>query len=145
MSTPQQLGDKFLALFNARDLDEMLHLVDEDVRYNGRHGDGEGIHLIREWIGRANTTMVPQRWFGDGVVAVAEVAVEWRSSKTQEVTDSAVWAISFASNDSRITSISRYADVGEAVTKMGLHEVDAITEAGFPDSSGGENGGTEIA
>lgn len=129
MSTPQQLGDLFLAEFNNRNIDELLRLVDEDVRYNGRHGEGEGIHLLREWIARANTSMMPRRWFGNDDVAVAEVDVEWRSSKSGDVTDRATWAISFATRDERIVSISRYADAGEAVTKMGLHETNAIPEA----------------
>lgn len=133
MPTPKQLGDQFLALFNTRNVSEMLRLVDTDVRYNGRHGDGEGIHLLQEWIGRATTVMVPRRWFGDDDVAVVEVDVEWRSLASGDVTDRAVWAISFAVKDDRISSISRFADVGEAVTKMGLIEEDAIPEIGFPE------------
>lgn len=133
MPTPKQLGDKFLALFNTRNVHEMLRLVDADMRYNGRHGDGEGIHLLQEWVGRATTVMKPRRWFGDDDVAVAEVDVEWRSPSTGDVTDRAVWAISFATNENRITSISRFADVGEAITKMGLIEEDAIPEIGFPE------------
>lgn len=135
MSTPQQLGDQFLTLFNTRNVHEMLQLVDTDMRYNGRHGDGEGIHLLQEWIGRATTVMMPRRWFGDDDVAVAEVEVEWRSRTSGDVTDRAVWAISFAIRDNRISAISRFADVGEAVTKMGLIEEDAIPEIGFPETA----------
>lgn len=132
MSTSQQMAQQFLDHFNDRNYAGLLELVDSDVRYNGRHGDGEGIHLLQEWIGRATTSFAPRRWFGDDDLAVVEVDVEWRSPKTGEVTDHAVWAISFATANGRISSIARYADVGEAVTKMGLLEVDAITEVGFP-------------
>lgn len=133
MPTPQQLAQQFLDHFNTRSQDDLLNLVDADVRYNGRHGDG--IHLLQEWINRATTTMTPRRWFGHDDLSVVEVDVEWRSSRTGNVTDHAVWAISFAANENRISSISRYADVGEAVTKMGLLEEDAIPEMGFPDST----------
>lgn len=134
MPTPQQLAQHFLDHFNSRSQAELLDLVADDVRYNGRHGEGEGIHLLQEWIDRATTTMTPLRWFGHDELAVVEVDVEWRSPRTGNITDHAVWAISFAANEQRITSIARYADVGEAVTKMGLLEIDAIPEVGFPDS-----------
>lgn len=137
MTTPQKLAQQFLDHFNNRSESELLDLVDADVRYNGRHGDGEGIHLLQEWIGRATTTMTPRRWFGHDELTVVEVDVEWRSPSSGDVTDSATWAISFATADDRISAISRYADVGEAVTKMGLVEQDALPEMGFPDTPQG--------
>ncbi len=134
MSKPQELASRFLEYFNNRQQEELLGLVTADVRYNGRHGEGEGIHLLQEWIARATTTMTPRRWFGDDEISVVEVDVEWRSAKSGDVTDRRIWALSFATEDDKISSITRYADVGEAVTKMGLHEVDAVTEIGFPDT-----------
>lgn len=131
MATPQQLAQQFLDHFNSRSQDDLLNLLDADVRYNGRHGDNEGIHLLQEWIDRATTSMTPRRWFGHDDLAVVEVDVEWRSPSTGHVTDQAVWAISFAAQGDRITSIARFADVGEAVTKMGLVEKDAISESGI--------------
>lgn len=128
MPTPQQLAQQFLDKFNERNLAGLLEILDSDMRYNGRHGDGEGIHLLQEWVTRATTRFTPRRWFGDGEIAVVEVDVEWRSRTTGDVTDRATWAISIATGDDRITSISRYADVGEAVTKMGLHEANALSE-----------------
>lgn len=127
MSTPQQLAQQFLDHFNNRNHAGLLELVDDDLRYNGRHGDGEGIHLLQEWIGRATTSFTPRRWFGDDELAVVEVDVEWRSPTSGEVTDRATWAISITTVNDRINSISRYADVGEAVTKMGLYEVDSLS------------------
>lgn len=129
MSTPQQLAQQFLDHFNERNLAGLLDLLDSDVRYNGRHGDGEGIHLLQEWVARATTSFTPRRWFGDDKITVVEVDVEWRSPKTGAITDRATWAISITSADNRITSISRYADVGEAVTKMGLFEADVLSES----------------
>ena len=40
--------------------------------------------------------------------------------------------LSFTFDEGKITSLARYADVGEAVTKMGLIAEDALPEAGFP-------------
>lgn len=125
MSTSQQLAQRFLEHFNARNRSELLSLLDADMRYNGRHGEGEGIHLLQEWIDRATTTMTPKRWFGDDELSVVEVDVVWRSSRTGEITDRAVWALSFITNDSQIIAISRFADVGVAVTKMGLMDIEA--------------------
>ena len=135
MSTPQQLAQQFLDHFNNRNHAGLLELMDNDVRYNGRHGEGEGIHLLQEWIERATTSFSPRRWFGDDEIAIVEVDVEWRSPTSGNVTDRAVWAISIATADDRISSISRYADIGEAVTKMGLHEADSIPEAAPTKSS----------
>lgn len=129
MPHAQQLAQQFLNHFNTRNQAELLTLVDTDMRYNGRHGEGEGIHLMKEWIDRATTTMTPHRWFGDDGLCVVEVDVEWRSSRTGAVTDRAMWAISFAVNDSRISSIARFADVGEAVTKMGLRELNPLLDS----------------
>lgn len=132
MPTPQELATEFLTRFNNRDLDAVLALVTEDMRYNGRYGDGEGVHLLREWIERATTRMQPQRWYGADDIAVVEVDITWFKRDSDDVTDAATWAIAFATEGDKISSISRYADVGEAVTKMGLVEENALPEAGFP-------------
>lgn len=129
MPTPHELAKRFLEHFNTRNQSGLLDLVASDVRYNGRGGRGEGMHLLQEWVQRATTTMTPRRWFGDEEIVVAEVDVEWRSPTSNEVFDKAVWAISFAIDDGHISSISRFADVGEAVTKMGLHESNLIPES----------------
>lgn len=132
MPTPQDLAQQFLEHFNNHDTSQLLSLVDDDMRYNGRSGDGHGVHLLREWIDRASTSMVPVRWFGDDAIAVVEVDITWRKPGSDTITDSAKWGIAFAVDNDKISSISRYADVGEAVTKMGLMEDDTLPEAGFP-------------
>lgn len=133
MSTSKSLVEEFLAHFNARNQDGLLALVDADLTYNGRHGEGEGVMLLREWVDRATTTMTPRRWFGHDNLSVVEVDVEWRSPKSNEITDRATWALSITTDDDHILAISRYADVGEAVTKMGLVPEDILPEMVFPD------------
>lgn len=130
MATSKTLAQQFLDLFNARKRDDLLKILHPALRYNGRKEDG--IHLLTEWIDRANTTMTPLRWFGTDELTVVEVDVVWTSATTSEETDRAVWALAFGFADDKIASISRYADVGEAVTKMGLVPDNALPEAGFP-------------
>lgn len=130
MTTPQSLAQRFLDHFNSREREQLQSILAADMRYNGRKEDGT--LLLMEWIDRATTTMTPQRWFGAEDLTVVEVQVVWNSPRTGEKTDSAVWAIAFGFADDKISSISRYADVGEAVTKMGLVPDSALPEAGFP-------------
>lgn len=130
MATSTPLVQQFLDSFNTRNRDDLLAILDTDLRYNGRKEDG--IHLVMEWIDRATTTMTPLRWFGTDDLTVVEVDVTWQSPRTGEPTDRAVWAMSFTFANDKIASISRYADVGEAVTKMGLIAENALPEAGFP-------------
>jgi hypothetical protein len=128
MATPNTLAQRFLDHFNARERDQLLDILASDLRYNGRKEDGT--HLLTEWIDRANTTMTPLRWFGSDDLTVVEVDVVWTSASSGETTDHAVWALAFGFADDKIASISRYADVGEAVTKMGLVAESAQPEAG---------------
>ena len=130
MTSPQPLAQRFLDHFNSREREQLLETLAADVRYNGRKEDGT--LLLLEWIDRATTTMTPRRWFGAEDVTVVEVQVVWHSAQSGDATDSAVWAIAFGFTDDKISSISRYADVGEAVTKMGLVPEGALPEAGFP-------------
>lgn len=130
MATPNTLAQRFLDHFNAREREQLLEILAPDLRYNGRKEDGT--HLLMEWIDRAKTTMTPLRWFGSDDLTVVEVDVVWTSASRGETTDHAVWALAFGFADDKIGSISRYADVGEAVTKMGLVAENALPEAGFP-------------
>ncbi len=130
MTEPRQLAQRFLDHFNARERDQLIDILDPEVRYNNRKEDG--LHLLMEWIDRARTTMTPLRWFGTDDLTVVEVDVVWTSAHTGTTTDRAVWALAFGFANDKIASISRYADIGEAVTKMGLVAEDALPEAGFP-------------
>jgi hypothetical protein len=130
MTQPRQLAQRFLDHFNARERDQLINILAPDLRYNNRKEDG--IHLVLEWIDRASTTMTPLRWFGTDERIVVEVDVVWTSASTGETTDRAAWALAFSFVDDKIASISRYADIGEAVTKMGLVAENAVPEAGFP-------------
>lgn len=126
MATPQEIVQQFQQLFNNRDLDGLRALIDPDVRYNGVQGNGEGAHLLNEWVERATTTLTPQRWFGADDTVVVENLVEWRVGGQDRVTDSTTWAFAYVIADGVITSISRFTLLGEAVTKSGMHEHDEM-------------------
>lgn len=57
-----------------------------------------------------------------------EELVEWRIRDGDTVTDSTIWGIAFTVNDGKIAAISRYADIGEAVTSSGLDETHELKE-----------------
>ncbi|HYH13382.1 MAG TPA: hypothetical protein VD789_13575, partial [Thermomicrobiales bacterium] len=46
-----------------RDADAVVSLADAEVEVGGPRGTGTGPDLLREWVGRANVTMTPKRWF----------------------------------------------------------------------------------
>ena len=114
--------------FNAGQRAEVMEMATDDIAIGGARGKDSGKRFLEEWVGRATTTMTPQRWFQkDGTVVVEEL-VEWRSRTTGRITDSTLWGIAFTVVDGQLTSMARYADIGEAVYKAGLdasHEVEA--------------------
>lgn len=125
MSDPTTTVLTFHEHFNAGRRDEVLELATDDIMISGMQGK----RFLDEWIGRATTTMTPQRWFQKGGTVVVEELVEWRSRVTGHITDSTLWGIAFTVEDGRITAMARYAGIGEAVYKAGLdasHEVNAV-------------------
>ncbi len=98
----------------------------EDIRIGGPRGTGEGKQLLEEWVGRANITMEPQRWFHhDGTVVVEQIA-RWHDAGTGEETSSQRVATTFGIRDGQITSIARYGNIGEAITSADMDETHAV-------------------
>jgi ketosteroid isomerase-like protein len=115
--------------FNAGRRDEVLAMATDDVAIGGARGKGAGKQLLNEWVGRATTTMQPQRWFLKDDTVVIEELIEWRSRDGDRVTDSTIWGLAFTVRDGKIASLARYAGIGEAVYEAGL---DASHEAKWP-------------
>lgn len=114
--------------FNAGRVEDILAMATDDVAVGGARGKGSGRQLLEEWVGRKTTTLTPRRWFGrDGLIVIEEL-VEWRIRDGDTVTDSTIWGIAFTVNDGKIAAISRYADIGEAVTSSGLDETHELKE-----------------
>lgn len=128
MLSPRETVLTFHEHFNAGRRAEVLAMAADDIAIGGGRGTGSGKRFLEEWVGRATTTMTPQRWFQkDGTVVVEEL-VEWRSAATGKVTDSTSWGIAFSVEEGRITAMARYANIGEAVYEAGLddsHEIEA--------------------
>lgn len=131
MPSPRETVQTFHDHFNAGRRDDVLELATDDIAVGGARGKDSGKRFLDEWVGRATTTMTPQRWFQKDDTVVVEELVEWRSRATGRVTDSTRWGIAFTVSDGRLTSMARYADIGEAVYKAGLdasHEVDNLRQ-----------------
>jgi hypothetical protein len=116
--------------FNAGRVEDVLAMATDDVAVGGARGRGQGRELLNEWIGRKTTTLTPRRWFGRDDLVVVEELVEWRTRRDDTVTDSTVWGIAFRVEDGKIAGISRYANIGEAITSSGLDETYEMQEAG---------------
>src|SRR5699024_8453073 len=128
MHDPNEIVQRFHDHFNAGERDALLALAVDDIAIGGARGKGSGKRFLAEWIGRATTTMTPQRWFQHDQTVVVETLVEWRSRANGDVTDTARWGIAFTVDDGRIIAMARYPGIGEAVYKAGLdasHELDA--------------------
>jgi len=128
MSDPKTTVQTFHEHFNAGERDAVLAMATDDIAIGGARGKDSGKRFLEEWVGRATTTMTPQRWFQKDATVVVEELVEWRSKSTGRITDRTLWGIAFTVDGDRITAMARYAGIGEAVYKAGLdasHEVDA--------------------
>lgn len=126
MLSPRATVQAFHEHFNAGRRDEVMALATDDIAIGGARGTGAGKQLLEEWVGRATTTMWPRRWFAEGDTVVIEEQIEWRSRDGDRVMDSTVWGIAFTVRDGKIASLSRYANIGEAVTSTGLDETHEI-------------------
>jgi len=111
---------------NDRNVRDLLALAADNVRIGGPRGSGEGKHLLEEWVGRANITMTPVRWFRADETVVVEQQAVWRDPETGAETGSQVVASVFTVEDGRITGIARYGFLGEAVNSASMDESDEI-------------------
>lgn len=121
-----QLVDRFHERFNAGDTAGMLEMTTDTVSVGGARGRGNGRDLLREWLDRKTTSLTPQRWFRKDDLVVVEELVEWRTGRTDAVTDRTVWGMVFAFEGGKIARIGRYANIGEAVTTFGMFETDEV-------------------
>jgi len=111
---------------NARNVDGLLALAADDVRVGGPRGSGEGKHLLEEWVGRANITRSPQRWFHREGTAIVEQRAVWHALGGSVETGSQIIATIFELSDGKIARIARYGDIGESVTSVDMDETHEI-------------------
>ena len=111
---------------NDRKVPELLELATEDIRIGGPRGSGEGRYLLEEWVGRANISMTPRRWFRRGDTVVVEQYATWRNPESGAETGSQTVASVFIVTDGRIAAIARYGFLAEAVHSANMDESNEI-------------------
>ena len=111
---------------NDRDVARLLALAADDVRVGGPRGSGQGKHLLKEWVGRANITMTPVRWFRAGDTVVVEQRATWHDPESGVETGNQTVATAFVLTEGVISSIARYGFLGEAVNSMDMDEANEI-------------------
>ncbi len=111
---------------NDKDVPGILDLATDDIRIGGPRGSGEGKYLLEEWVGRANISMTPKRWFRNGDTVVVEQYATWRNPQSGAETGSQTVASVFTVTDGRIAAIARYGFLAEAVNSADMDESNEI-------------------
>jgi hypothetical protein len=111
---------------NDRKVAELLALASDHVRVGGPRGSGEGKHLLEEWVGRANISMTPLRWFRAGDTVVVEQQATWHDPETGAETGGQTIASVFTIEEGRIAGIARYGFLAEAVHGANMDESNEI-------------------
>jgi limonene-1,2-epoxide hydrolase len=107
------------------DADAVIALAHQDVEVGGPRGTGIGSNLLREWVGRANVTMTPVRWFAKDDVVIVEQDAVWRDSQGEERGRQDV-TTTFRIRDGRIAGIYRHDNLAASLTVAGLDASDEI-------------------
>jgi ketosteroid isomerase-like protein len=111
---------------NDKDVPGVLELATDDIRIGGPRGSGEGKYLLEEWVGRANISMTPKRWFRSGDTVVVEQFATWRDPHSGAETGSQTVASVFTVTEGRISAIARYGFLAEAVNSADMDESNEI-------------------
>ncbi len=115
------------AALNTAQVDEMMTYVHPQVEIGGPRGTTRGAQVVREWFGRANLRLLPQRWFGLGDQIVVEEMGEWRSPETDQITGSQIVATVFrVDDDGLITRIVRHDNLLAALEDVCLTLEDEV-------------------
>ena len=105
---------------NVGDTDRLVELSHPSVKMGGPRGVVSGAEVLREWVARANTRLVPQRFFQKRATVVVEEAAEWRSLETGEVTGEDTVGSIFVVHDGRVASVERHENIASALDAAGL-------------------------
>ncbi len=126
--TPSALSmvEQWHTALNAGQVDQMMILVHPQVEIGGPRGVTVGAEIVREWFGRANARLLPQRWFARDDRVVVEELGEWLSPETGEVVGSRLVASAFSVSENLITRIVRHDTLAEALADVDLTVADEI-------------------
>ena len=111
---------------NDGEVDRLVGLSHPDVEVGGPRGTRRGARLLREWVDRANVRLAPRRLFAHGDIVVVEQAGRWRSAESGEAIASQTVASVLGVSDGLVTSVVRYDDLSEALTRVSLDHSDEI-------------------
>ena len=111
---------------NAGQLEQLMTLVHPHVEIGGPRGIAIGAEVIRQWFGRANLRLLPERWFAHGNQVVVEELATWLSAETGEVAGSQLVASVFKVDDGLITRIVRHDALAEALDDAALTAADEV-------------------
>lgn len=108
-----------------RDPDAVIALAHDDVEVGGPRGTGTGIEFLREWVGRANVTMTPTRWFAKEDVVIVEQDAVWLDNQGEEMGRQTV-TTTFRIRDGKIAGIYRHDNLAASLTVAGLDAHDEV-------------------
>lgn len=111
---------------NAGEVDQMMRRIHPQVEIGGPRGVASGADIVREWFGRANVRLLPQRWFARDDRVVVEEMGEWLSPETGEVIGSQLVASIFSVDGGQITRIVRHDTLTEALADADLTVTDEV-------------------
>jgi hypothetical protein len=126
-TTSLSVVEQWHTALNAAQVERMISLVHPQVEIGGPRGSTRGAQVLRQWLGRANIRLLPQRWFGEGNQIVVEELGEWRSPETGQITGSQIVATAFGvSEDGLITRIVRHDALEAALEDLCLTFEDEV-------------------
>ena len=124
-TTPLDVVAAFHRHLANRDPDAVIALAHDDVEVGGPRGTGSGTELLREWVGRANVTMTPTRWFAKDDVVIVEQDAVWLDKQGEEMGRQDV-TTTFRIRDGKIAGIYRHDNLAASLTVAGLDAGDEI-------------------
>lgn len=107
---------------NGGEVARLVELSHPEVEVGGPRGTGRGVQLLREWVDRANIRLELRHVFHHADTVVVEQWAEWRSADTGRVTGGQTVGSVFVVRDDRVTRITRYPDLADALGATGLDE-----------------------
>ena len=131
-SVPLEVVRGYVAALNARDVDRMLELADEDVEFNTPRGSMSGHDELRGFLDRqsfgAAFVVVPRAFYGRGDVIVMDALNEMRYVDSGELAESFDDAPAFTVVDGRVARVDMHGDVATALAAAGLDEGDLLAD-----------------
>ena len=122
----------YVAALNARDVERMVELADEDVEFDTPRGSMRGHDALRGFMERqsfgAAFVVVPRAFYGRDDVVVMDARNELRYVESGELAESFDDAPAFTVRGGRVTRIDMRSDLPVALAAAGLDEGDLLSD-----------------